>query len=222
MTPDSDELLTGWTFGFAEDIDLPGWVPLPSALTADEEELFVSEVSSQLQTLMAETRPGAPPPSEDELARLVHAGLAARAASESALMYQVWPVAGPAFLLCHVNLIRTSDLPDWAELPGTVFPAEARYIGPGLQYSARRVIDDNDGKPVEVSAIHLVFGDDDFGVMIGLDESASALISQALEGLSFFTNALVLTRGDGTTFTSIAPSRTVADDEWFASEDRTT
>lgn len=219
MTAASEETLDGWSLDFAEDVDLPGWVPLPTGLSAEEEELFVSEVARLLQDLIGETRDDRPPPLEGQLQALVREGLAARAISDSALMYQVWPVAGPYYVLCHVNLVRPADLPDWAELPGTVYPAEARHIGPGLQYSARRVVEGEDGESLEVSAVHLVFADDEYGVMLGLHEASSALMSQALVGFGLFKNALVLSRGDGNTFSSKPPAGIIADEEWAPDHD---
>ncbi len=219
MSWESEEVLDGWSLRFAEDIDLPGWVPLPKRLTGEEEDLFANEVTRLLQELMGETRPEGPPPSDEQLQSLVRAGLAARAASDSSVMYQVWPVAGPFFVLCHVNFVRTADLPDWTQLPGTVYPAEARHIGPGLQYSNRREVEDEDGDPLEVSAVHFVFADDDYGVMLGLEESSSALISQALVGFGLFKNALAVSRADGSLLTSQPPTGLAQDAEWPGQED---
>lgn len=219
MTATSDDILDGWSLDFAEDVDLPGWVPLPTRLSAEEEDLFVSEVTRLLGELMSETQPDGPPPFEGQLQALVREGLATRAGSDSSFVYQVWPVAGPYYVLCHVNFVRSVDLPDWADLPGTLHHADARHIGPGLQYSARRVVQDAAGDPLDVSAVHLVFADDDFGVMVSLHEASSALISQALEGFGLFKNALTLSRGDGSTFTSKPPVGMIADEEWSADDD---
>lgn len=219
MTSASEEEVVGWSLGFAEDVDLPGWVYLPQGLTDEEQDLFVLEVTRLLHELMRETAPQQPPPADEQLHHLLRAGLAARAESESAVLYQVWPVAGPAAVFCDVNFVRTADLPDWTQMPGVLHPAEARHIGPGLQYSSRRVIEDEDGDPLDVSAVHFVFTDDEQGVMLGLHESSSALISQALIGFGLFKNALTFSRKDGSTFTSKAPAGMIADTEWPADKD---
>lgn len=219
MSIETEETLTGWTLDFAEDIDLPGWVPLPQGLTAAEEDEYASGVAGHLQELITETRPELSPPSVEQLQSLVRDGLAARASSDSAMVYQVWPVGGPYFVFCHVNFARAADLPDWSDLPGTVHAAEARHIGPGLQYSNRRQIEDEHGDPLDVSAIHLIFADGDYAVMVGLEEASSALITQSLVGLGLYKNALIVSRGDGSTFTSEPPSAVIADSEWPIDED---
>ncbi len=193
-------------------MDLPGWVHLPNDLGPADRGKLVDEVVGLLKDLIGDDLPDGTPISEAEIRAVLEAGLDARAESESYALYLVWPVMGPAAVMCHVNRVRTEDLPDWSTLDGRLYAARARHIGPGLQYSTRRTVDTDEG-PVELSSVHFVFGDERDGIMINLEESYSSLIAQALVGLSVYMNALAATREDGSRFTSTAPPALIPNED---------
>ncbi|QYJ05590.1 hypothetical protein KUV85_07910 [Nocardioides panacisoli] len=207
-----------WSLDFAEDVDLPGWVFLPVGLEEEDRELWLTEVSTALSDLVGSRSIDGVPMTTAEARSVLESGLAARAESESYVLYQVWPVTAPATVLCHVNPVRSEDLPDWSQLEGRIHAAEARYIGPGLQYSTRRTVESDEG-PVEVNSVHFVFDDGEAALMLNLEESVSALISQALVGFSLLKNALVMTRDDGSRFTSTTPAVLLEDEYWPDDQD---
>lgn len=215
MSTDVAQTAEGWSLDMVEDVDLPGWVLLPYGAAEDLRGPWATEVAAAVRTL---------PPlpelssSEEDISALLRAGLEIRDESSSALLYLVFPAAAAVATLCSVDFIRTSDLPQLASTDGRSFPAEARHIGPGLQWSTRRTIADDDGTEVEISSVHLVFCDEEHGIMISLGEAASLTVSQTLTGMAVLKNAIEVTRPDGTTLRSTASSVLLEESVWTADE----
>lgn len=207
-------LVEGWSLELAEDVDLPGWVHLPGGMSGQDEQRWLTEVSGILMEIVD------PPPSGTSghsVHDILQAGLDARATSPSYLMYLVWPVASAAAVMCHVNLVASKNLPDWPTLDGTLHAADARYVGPGLQFSTRRAVESADG-PVELNSVHFAFDDGEIGLMLTLEESVSPLVSRALVGFVFLKDALRLIRDDGSVFASVPPAALVEDSTWRPDE----
>lgn len=203
-----------WQLDLVEDIDLAGWVWLPDAFEAGEREAWVDEVVPVLQDHIGAQQVDGTPNAVGDIRGLLNAALDARAESDSYAMYQVWPVHAPAAVMCHVNRVRTEDLPDLDSLEGRrMHRTDGRYIGPGVQVSSRFTADTDDG-PMDLAAVYFVFADQEDAVVVHLDPSLPEFIAQSLVGVGIFTNALEVTRGDGTTFSSLVPSGLIADDEW--------
>lgn len=209
----------GWSLDLVEDIDIPGWVFVPEGLGRPEQEVWLGEAGQLLTEIIGSENSGDPVATAREVRTVLESGLAARADSGSYVIYQVWPVVAPAAVICHVNVVSSNDLPDWSELDGAMHAAEARYIGPGLQFSTRRSVDGPEG-PVELNSVHLVFDGGDVALMLTLEESLAPLVSRALTGLTVLKDALQLTRADGTKFVSNAPVGIATDEPWPFDEAR--
>lgn len=205
--------LDKWSFELAEDIDIPGWVFLPEGLTLPDQQMWLTEVTKALCDLIRSEQLDDSTGLEGEVRSVLEAGLAERARSKSSVMYQVWPAAAAAATMCHVNIAASADLPDWNEMDGRVHTAEARYMGPGLQYSTRRQVETDDG-PLDVNSVHFIFDDGSVAVMLHLEESLPALISQSLIPFTIFKDALRMVGDDGTEFTAVEPTGVIVDDTW--------
>lgn len=220
MTTAIGDDLAGWSIGVAEEVDIPGWLYLPADLSTEEQDTWLDEAGTALVDLIQATAPqlDLPPTIAGQVREVLQAGLSARAESTCELMYQVWPVAGPAAVLCEVNATRTEELPDWKQMPGRVHDAVARHIGPGLQYSTRRVVDEGDG-PEDLSAVHFVFADASYAFLLSLQEGPSPLIAQALTPLAIFKDALAVVREDGELFSSTPVVEVIEDSAWPVDEE---
>lgn len=201
-----------WTLEFAEEVDLPGWVFLPELATPEDQDAWITEISDALWEIIGTPVPEDVPTSKTDVREALSAGLAARTESTSFAMYQVWPVAAAATVLCHLNLAAREDLPDWSDSDGVTHAADARYLGPGVQYSTRRPVEGMEG--VEVNSVHFVFADDDVALILSLEEAPAPLISRALVGFTLLKDALRLTRGDGAPFRACPPSGLREDSLW--------
>lgn len=203
----------GWSLELADDVDLPGWIFLPEDLDQSGRELWLTEASDVLSDAIGASYSENPKTVETDVRSMLEIGLEARADSASYLMYQVWPLLAPATVICHVNVVASEDLPDWKSLDGVVHSADARYVGPGLQFSTRREIDTPDGR-VELNSVHLAYDAGDVALLLTLEESLAPLVSRALVGFTLLKDALQLRKEDGTLFASIAPAELVADEQW--------
>lgn len=207
----------GWSLGFGEDVDLPGWLFLPEGLTPSEQDLWVDSAAELLWDVIGSGPATEARGSEAMLRSILADGLAARSASASYATYLVWPVLAPAAVMCHIDFAASDDLPNWKELEGVVHAADARYLGPGLQYSTRRQVAAQDGL-LDLSSVHFVFDDGDVALMLTLEESISTLISHAVVGFTRLKDALQVVKGDGTAFTSRVVPEYVRDEQWVLSD----
>lgn len=203
----------GWSLELVDDVDLPGWVFLPEDLSPGDREVWLSEAANVLSDAIGNSYSEDLAVVQSDVRSMLEIGLAERAGSGSYLMYQVWPLLAPATVLCHVNVVASEDLPDWNSLDGVVHSADARYIGPGLQFSTRREIDGPEGT-VELNSVHLAYDGGDVALLLTLEESLAPLVSRALVGFTLLKDALQLRKGDGTLFASAAPAGLVADEQW--------
>ncbi len=210
--------LEGWSLGFGEDVDLPGWLFLPEGLASDEQELWLDSATELLWGVIG-SGPATEARGTEAMVRSVLAeGLAARATSASHAMYQVWPVLAPAAVMCHVDFAASDDLPNWKEFDGVIHAADARYLGRGLQYSMRRQVDGAE-VPIDLSSVHFVFDDGEVALMLTLEESISTLISHAVVGFTRLKDALQVVKTDGTPFTSTVVPDYVREEQWVLSDD---
>ncbi|MGY0538415.1 hypothetical protein ACW14X_12930 [Nocardioides sp. YJ-D4] len=207
----------GWSLGFGEDVDLPGWLFLPEGLTSSEQDLWLESATELLWSVIGSGPDPAARGTEEMVRSMLADGLAARSASPSYAMYMVWPVLAPAAVMCHIDFTASDDLPDWKELDGVVHAADARYLGPGVQYSTRRQIEAGGGL-LDLSSVHFVFDDGEVALMLTLEESISTLVSHAAVGFTRMKDALQVLKGDGTAFVSKVVPEYVRDEQWVLSD----
>lgn len=209
--------LEGWSLGFGEDVDLPGWLFLPEGLSSDEQDLWLDSATELLWDVIGSGSATDARGTEAMIRSVLADGLAARSTSASYAMYLVWPVLAPAAVMCHIDFAATDDLPNWKNLDGVVHAADARYLGPGLQYSTRRQVD-GPGGPIDLSSVHFVFDDGQVALMLTLEESISTLISHAVVGFTRMKDALQVVKSDGAAFTATAVPEYIRDEQWVLSE----
>jgi len=205
---------SGWSLDLAEDIDLPGWVWLPEDMDAAQRRDWVEEVTPAVLDLVSPPGGAEEATSEAEVRGLIESALDSRAGSPSYAMYLVWPVRAPAAVMCHVNLTRTEDLPDWGDLEGRMHGVEARNLGPGVQITTDVTVEGADG-PEELVTVIYVFVEDEAAVVINIEPSLPQLVGPAMLGVGMFMNAIAVSRPGGTAFAAqptTAPL--ITSDEW--------
>lgn len=189
----------GWALDLVEDIDLPGWVWLPEDMDAAQRRGWVEEILPAVLDLVSVPEVGGEPVTADEVREVIESGLDSRADAESYAMYLLFPVRAPAAVMCHVNLVRTEDLPAWDELQGRLHAVEARNLGPGVQITTEISVDGDDG-PQQLVTVIYVFVQEEAAIVVTLEPSLPPLIGSAMVGVGMFMNAVAVTRPDGSPF----------------------
>lgn len=202
-----------WSLDLVEDIDLPGWMWLPEDMDAAQRRDWVDEVTPTVLDLVSGSGDGQEPVPEAEVRALIDSALDSRADSESYAMYLVWPVRAPAAVMCHVNLARTEDLPDWGDIEGRMYGVEARNLGPGVQITTDISVEGEDG-PEELVTVIYVFAEDEAAIVINLEPSLPQLVGPAMLGAGIFMNALAASRPGGTAFRAQPTTAPIVADEW--------
>jgi hypothetical protein len=197
-----------------EEVDLPGWVWLPEDMEPAQRDSWVEEVVPAVIELIGNPEPDGGSTTSVDVRAVLESGLEARAESPSYMMYLVFPVHAPAAVMCHVNLVQTQDLPDWDDFSGRMHPAQARYLGPGVQITTE-VTAETDQGPAELTTLVYIFADAEAGIVVTFEPAFPQLIAQAMVGAGLLINALAVSRPDGTAFEA-APSTApvIAGDEW--------
>lgn len=202
-----------WRLSFAEEFDAPGWLQLPRGLAPKDHGQWIATALSWLSALMHEAGSPMDEPAVPEFRRILRAGLEERARSRSFVIYLVFPVATPAAVLCHLNVMASEALPPWSALDGVVHSAEAPHIGPGVQFSSGHRVYAG-GRPTELCAVHFAFDDGEVALLMSLEESVPVLISRALPGFVQLKDALRMERRDGGRFTSVPPEGVLEEAPW--------
>lgn len=209
--------LVGWELEFADQLDLPGWLLLPDGLDAADQETWVAEGTRLLSPIIGTDRGDGVETTEADVREVLVGGLVKRRNSDSYLIYQVWPVAGPFAVYCHVNVVDSEALPDWQAIDGTVHPAEGRHVGPGLQWATHQRVE-HEGDNVDLTSVHFVFDDGDVALQLSLEESVAQLIAKTVFAFTTLKDAVRLKRADGSTFTAATPTGIGTDESWPAEE----
>ena len=115
----SEAEAASWQLDLVEDIDLPGWVWLPEDMEPTSARGWVEEIVPAVVELVGDGQTGRAPGIAGRRPRGARVGARrSRCSHPSYMMYMVFPVHAPAAVMCHVNLVRTADLPAWDELAG--------------------------------------------------------------------------------------------------------
>lgn len=195
-----------------DDLELPGWLFVPQGMGMDDQERWVSDALADIV--------GTPgwderPVSEEDARELLASAIAQRAASDSLAMLQVWPALGPEAAMCHIDILPSDGLPDWAATDAVVHPVESPHIGPGLQCSTLRTVQIDDDVHLDVSGVHFIFDNGDVTLMFSLDETVALLTSIAMPAFVLLMRNIRMVRGsDGAVFESVPPRGVVVEPEW--------
>jgi len=188
-----------------------GWLLVPSGLSADRRRQWRDEALASIFTLWGSAW--------DRVARsqaaasLDHA-LNVRDASVAIYVFQVWHRVAPVAPLCRIIVTRSEGAPLWSDLPGRTYAVTAPNIGPGLQYSNRRVLHDENGVGHEMASSVFVFDDGETTLMIATDEIDPIFHVQMQAGLAGLVETISMNRADGVPFRSLQSEVVPADDHW--------
>lgn len=197
-----------------DDIDIPGWFVVTDAEDADTQQQWLEQCASELGSLLGTNRWDGEPATAEDLAEMLRYALLERQTSDDDAVLQVWPVPYLAPLLCRLNLVESSTLPDWHEEGAITHGVTAPHLGAGLQVSTRRVVNE-----VDLVSVQLVFDDGESAFMMGLDEAPAPVVTRALPELMFLSEAIRLVDAHGAVFTGTGPAGEDDEEPWpFAEE----
>lgn len=203
-----------WVLDIVEDMEIPGWIYVPDQMTPDQREGWIAGSAHSVAEIVGDKGFDGEDITFADVRPLMEAALEMRDEADSVAMFQVWPARGPASVVCYVTVLPSSGLPDWFEISDVVHSVEAAQIGPGLQCMTRREVIAEDGTPLEVSSVHLVFDNGDVTMMLSIDEAIAELVTLALPGLLILKEIIAMQSSDGVPFRSLPPSGITEDAPW--------
>ncbi|MFE6645500.1 hypothetical protein ACFVJS_02975 [Nocardioides sp. NPDC057772] len=202
-----------WTVELVEDLDVPGWIPVPEGLSHREREQWIDGTSKRLEYLVGTPRWDGEKSTSTDIRDLLQMALDERERSDAYALFQVWPVMSAAAVTCHLYLVENESSPDIAKWDGVLHAAHAENIGPGVQLSAR-----NewlfDGGSVLLESVNYMFTDGEVSLLLGVDECIPQLATSVVRGLSTLKDLLRVVREDGRVFESVLPPSAPVDESW--------
>lgn len=203
-----------WTLRLVEDFEEPGWLYVPARLDTTGRQQWVEAAIDRLASLIGVQRWDGTPTTSHHLRELLEYGLEAEPTVASLATFQVWPLPGPAAVMCRVTVVPSDLLPDWREVVGgVVHSVESAHLGVGVQFSTRTTVTDDAGS-VDVEAVSLVFDAGEEAVVFSLEQSVPALIVHALPGLAALTDVVRVERPDGSLLVGVPPEGILDGDSW--------
>ncbi|WP_143055227.1 hypothetical protein [Nocardioides luteus] len=202
-----------WTLELVEDLDVPGWIPVPEKLTPPECEQWIASTSESLGYLVGTPRWDGEASTSADIRALLQMSLVERERSDAYALFQVWPVMSAAAVTCHLYVVETESLPDVAKWGGILHAANAAHIGPGVQLSARNELL-FDGGVVLLESVNYLFTDGEVSLLLGVDDCIPQLATSVVRGLSIFKDLLRMVREDGKVFESVLLPDAPIDESW--------
>ena len=202
-----------WTVELVEDLNLPGWIPVPEGLTPPEREEWIASTSESLGYLIGTPRWDGETSTSADIRALLQMSLDERERSDAYALFQVWPVMSAAAVTCHLYVVETESLPDIAKWGGVIHAANADHIGPGVQLSARNELL-FDGGVVLLESVNYLFTDGEVSLLLGVDDCIPQLATSVVRGLSIFKDLLRIVREDGKVFESVLLPGAPIDETW--------
>lgn len=202
-----------WTVELVDDLDVPGWIPVPEGLTYPERERWIDSTSDRLEYLVGTPRWDGEKSRTADIRELLQMSLDERETSDAYALFQVWPVMSAAAVTCHLYLVESDSLPDIAKWDGTLHAANAENIGPGVQLSVRNELL-FDGGAILLESVNYMFTDGEVSLLVGVDECIPQLAASVVRGLSIFKDLLRVVREDGKVLESVLPPGAPIDESW--------
>lgn|SRR5699024_687502 len=208
---DSEE----WAVWAAEEFDEEGWLYLPRAMTALQREEWIAEARKYLNPLVGVKRWDGTPTTPLMLEELLESAIGRAGEVEALATFHVWPIPGPAALLCHICVVPSETAQRVLSDPpaGVAHRIDAEHIGAGVQFGTRASVETDEGV-VDFYSVDLIFDDGVAAVVITLEQSLGALISNSYPGLATLKDVLQVQRPDGSAFASVEPNVVVQDEIW--------
>ena len=210
-----------WAVELVDDLDVPGWLPVPEGLTPAECERWVDETSSMLDELVGTPRWDGEATTIEDIRGLLQMALDERETSEAYAMFQVWPVMSAAAVMCHLHVVESESGPDMSQWDGVVHAAEADHIGPGAQLSSRKELN-FEGGSVIIESVNFAFSDGEALLLLGVDECIPQLTTSVVRGLVALKDVLRMVREDGRVFQSVPLPGVPVDESWPIATDGAT
>ncbi|SEE90336.1 hypothetical protein [Ruania alba] len=188
----------------------PGWLLVPAGMDDAARAQWVDGRATELRDIWgAEWTHDY----DDDVRSLLDAAAGERSESDALLLFQVWPVFAPIACMCRIAVLPNDGLPPWDTWDGVAHRVEAPHVGPGVQYTERRVYTD-DGGEVEVFSTAFVFNDGATALVVALQEMPAPVLNDVRAGFIGLLDSLRLESADGTVFTSDEPAGIYDDGPW--------
>jgi len=200
-----------WVIDLDEALELPGWFLVPDEVGVQQG--WAAELEASLADLVGAEKWDGEATTVDDIRDVLAVGIEVRNASTSDLVYQVWPIAGPVAVYCHVNVFASASLPSWSALGAVRYSVDSPHLGTGVQLSTRQTIQEGE-TALEYVSVHVVFDNGEVALVMSLDEAMAPLVSRALPGFVALMRAVQLQRSDGAPFVAVPPADLLEDAPW--------
>src|SRR5699024_8282926 len=167
-----------WAARAAEDFNAEGWLYVPPAMAGAQRREWIAEALEYLRPLVGVKRWDGSVTTAAHLRDLLELAVDDTGAVEALATFQVWPIPGPAALTCNVRVVSGEVVGGvlGGASAGAIHPIDAANIGPGIQFSTRTQVETEEGS-VDFYSVDLIFDDGADAVVISLEQSIAALIS---------------------------------------------
>ncbi|GGR60122.1 hypothetical protein J2S40_004363 [Nocardioides luteus] len=201
-----------WALDLVEEVEVPGWLFIPSDLGPDERREWIAAAAGEL---IGESGWDGQPMGQAEVHETLLSALAERDATDSIAVFQVWPPLNGDAATCHIGVYPTAEMPDWLDSDAVVHRFEAPHIGSGIQCSTKRALPNDGGPDVELSGVHFIFRNETSTLVVSLAEAFEPLTVYALRGVLALLHSLRLVRPDTEeAFQSVAFEGVLEDGPW--------
>lgn len=197
-----------------DEFTFPGWIPVPAGMSPDAKGQWLRDAELALGGIVGVQRWDGEPTSREHVRGLLGRALEEVEAVDAAATFQVWPLPGPAAVICRVMLLTSDSVPKWESGDdGARHLIESKRLGVGLQSTSRTRVETGNGA-VEFEAVDLIFNDGNGAIVLTVEPTFAPMLVNTLPGLVALMDTIWLERPDGTTFSGVAPTGVLADDSW--------
>lgn len=203
-----------WVVRGLDEFESGGWFPVLPGMSSDEKLEWLREAESALSGIVGVKRWDGEETSVDHLRGILGRAFDEAEAVDAAATFQVWPLLGPAALMCRVMMLTSDSVPKWGPKdPGARHLIESKRLGVGLQVTSRTQVESDDG-PVDVEAMDLIFNDRTAAIVLTVEPTFAPMLANTLPGLRTLMDTIWVERPDGTVFSGVAPNGAVSDESW--------
>lgn len=203
-----------WTVRGLDEFSFPGWLPVRPGMSHDEKHEWLRTAESAVGGLVGTKRWDGGATSKDDLRAVLVQAFDEVETVDAAATFQVWPLLGPATVMCRVMMLTSDSVPTWGpDDLGARHLVASKRLGVGLQFTARTQLESSDGT-VDVEAVDLIFNDGSAAIVLTIEATFAPLLVNALPGLQALMDTMWVERPDGTVFSGVSPEGVVPDEAW--------
>lgn len=203
-----------WTVHGLDAFSFPGWLLVRPGMSQDEKHEWLSTAESVVGGLVGTKRWDGGATTMDDLRLVLGQAFDEVEAVDAAATFQVWPLLGPATVMCRVMMLTSDSVPTWGpDDPGARHLVSSKRLGVGLQFTSRTQLESSDGA-VDVEAMDLIFNDGSAAIVLTTEATFAPLLVSAMPGLQALMDTMWVERPDGTVFSGVAPEGVVPEETW--------